>query len=698
MPNEPGLDGDPSAGSRQRAVFLSYASEDSEAAQRICDSLRAAGIEVWFDQSELRGGDVWDAAIRKQIRSCALFVPVISTNAHARIEGYFRLEWKLAVDRSHLIAPDQAFLLPVVIDGTPQTDERIPDSFRALQWTRLPAGATTPAFVERVLRLLSPDGHGSPARGRPPAGAPPGIDPAFKQPSMNWGASSLRRPALLLVVAAVVIAVCYFAVDRLVLSKHVAETGHASTENGPTGTSGPSAIPEKSIAVLPFVDMSEKKDQEYFSDGLAEELIDKLTQIPQLHVPARTSSFSFKGKPITVGEIAHVLGVTHVLEGSVRKSGNHVRITAQLVRADSGFHVWSQTYDRDVRDIFVVQDDIAHAVAEELKITLLGSDSVASRQTTNSDAHNLYLQARFLMGRDTVADLDHAVLLYQQAVKLDPNYAAAWAGLAYCQIRRVSNGQETTGVGFSKATAAAQRAIELDPRLPEGYIILAVAKMQYQLDWSGTAEALAKAATLDANSTLAQQIHGHLSVATGRMSEALTHFRRSVDGDPLNLLYRKYLARALHYARRTNDAVAVLRDAISLDEHFPGLHYELGRTLLLQGDAKAALNAFEAESDPSWKSFGLPLGYFATNRLPEAQAALNELLKESAGSEFQVAETYGFFGETDKAFEWLDRAVTQHDPGIIWLRRDALLTSLEGNPRYPALLKRIHVPPASQND
>jgi len=164
LPNEPGLDGDPSAGSRQRAVFLSYASEDSDAAQRICNSLRAAGIEVWFDQSELRGGDVWDAAIRKQIKSCALFVPVISTNAHARIEGYFRLEWKLAVDRSHLIAPDQAFLLPVVIDGTPQTDERIPDSFRALQWTRLPSGATTPAFVERVLRLLSPDGHGSPAR------------------------------------------------------------------------------------------------------------------------------------------------------------------------------------------------------------------------------------------------------------------------------------------------------------------------------------------------------------------------------------------------------------------------------------------------------------------------------------------------------------------------------------------------------
>jgi TolB-like protein/cytochrome c-type biogenesis protein CcmH/NrfG len=663
------------------AVFLSYASQDAEVARRIRDALHAAGIEVWFDQSELRGGDVWDQTIRQRIHDCALFIPVISANTASRAEGYFRLEWSLADQRSHMIARNKSFIIPVCIDGTFPAAGDLPESFSRVQWTRLPGGDTPPAFTQRIATLLG--GAADPARPSP-------------APLRSLSASRPRRSGRWV---ALIAAVIVFLATALITRpwQMLADKTRVSTVAEDTAV-GQSASSNKSVAVLPFADMSERHDQEYFSDGLAEELIDKLTQIPQLRVPARTSSFSFKGKPITVGEIAHVLGVTHVLEGSVRKSGDHVRITAQLVRADSGFHVWSQTYDRDVRDIFVVQDDIAHAVAEELKITLLGSDSVASRQTTNSDAHNLYLQARFLMGRDTVADLDHAVLLYQQAVKLDPNYAAAWAGLAYCQIRRVSNGQETTGVGFSKATAAAKRAIELDPRLPEGYITLAVAKMQYQLDWSGTAEALAKAATLDANNTLAQQMHGHLSVATGRMSDALTHFRRSVDGDPLNLVYRKYLARALHYARRTNDAVAVLRDAISLDEHFPGLHYELGRTLLLQGDAKAALNAFEAESDPSWRSFGLPLGYFATNRLPEAQAALNELLKESAGSEFQVAETYGFFGETDKAFEWLDRTVTQHDPGIIWLRRDALLTSLEANPRYPALLKRIHVPPVSQND
>jgi TolB-like protein len=661
------------------AVFLSYASQDAEVARRIRDALHAAGIEVWFDQSELRGGDVWDQTIRQRIRDCALFVPVISANTAARPEGYFRLEWSLADQRSHMIARNKSFIIPVCVDGTSPAAGDLPESFARVQWTRLPGGDTPPAFTRRIATLLG--AAADPARPAPP--------PSLSASRPRWSGRTV----------ALIAAVTVLLTTALITRPWHRLTDKTRVSNVAEDTAvGQPASSNKSVAVLPFADMSERHDQEYFSDGLAEELIDKLTQIPQLRVPARTSSFSFKGKPITVGEIAHVLGVTHVLEGSVRKSGDHVRITAQLVRADSGFHVWSQTYDRDVRDIFVVQDDIARAVAEELKITLLGSDSVASRQTTNLDAYNLYLQARFLAGRDTVTDLDHAVLLYQQAVKLDPNYAAAWSGLAYCQIRRVSNGQETTGVGFSKATAAAQRAIELDPRLPEGYITLAVAKMQYQLDWSGTAAALAKAMTLDANNTLAQQIRGHLTVATGRMSEALTHFRRAVDGDPLNLLHRKYLARALNYARRTNDAAAVLRDAISLDEHFPGLHYELGRTLLLQGDAKAALNAFEAESDPSWRRIGLPLGYFATNRLPEAQAALNKFLQESAGSEFQVAETYGFFGETAKAFEWLDRAVTQHDPGIIWLRRDALLTSLEADPRYPALLKRIHVPPVSQND
>jgi TolB-like protein/Tfp pilus assembly protein PilF len=671
-----------SAGSR--AVFISYASQDAEAARRICEALRAAGIEVWLDQSELRGGDAWDQKIRQQIQDCALFIPVISANAAQRPEGYFRLEWTLADQRTQRISRSKTFIVPVSVDATPLAAADVPESFTRVQWTRLPAGDTPPAFAQRVATLL---GAAAPVAAPAPASA--SGPPAARQ-------TRLPRPAIAAATAAVLIAVAL-----LVLKPwHMLRTGSpAAAQTTANTAAAPGAdAPEKSVAVLPFTDMSERHDQEYFSDGLAEELIDALTKIPQLRVPARTSSFSFKGKAVTVGEIAHALGVSHVLEGSVRKSGDHMRITAQLIRADDGFHLWSQTYDRDVRDIFAVQDDIARAVADELKLALLSVGSSAGGRTSNIEAHNLYLQAQYRVARDTIPDLDQAVTLYHEALRLDPNYAAAWAALGYCYARRAANGLDTNGVAYHEASADATRAIELDPQLAEAYLPRAIADIQYALNWEAAAAALDKVATLDPNNALAEQTRGHLTIAIGRMTDAIGHFRRGAEADPLNLIHKKYLGRALHYARRTGEAQSVLNAAIAENEHFPGLHYELGRTLLLAGDPKGALSAFEAEVDPSWRSFGLPLGYFANHRLAEARAALKALMAKSTGSEFQVAETYGFFGDTEQALAWLDRAVTLHDPGIVWLRRDALLAGVEADSRYAALLTRLRMPPVPKDD
>src|SRR6266478_1763606 len=654
-----------------RAVFLSYASQDADAARRICEALRGAGIEVWFDQSELRGGDVWAQKIRQQIRDCALFVPIISANTASRGEGYFRLEWGLADHRTHMMARNRTLIVPVCVDTTPDAGADVPESFLRVQWTRLPGGETPAAFCQRIATLLGMPAAVAPA---PPGAGPP--PPAAAPTRMTTVPTRLRLIAVIAVAAGLLAALIAWQLWRMF-------TG-TPTARGPALAGAAAFGAEKSIAVLPFADMSEKHDQEYFSDGLAEELIDVLTRIPNLRVPARTSSFSFKGKATTIGEIAHTLGVTHVLEGSVRKSGEHLRITAQLVRADNGFHLWSQTYDRSVRDIFAVQDDIAHAVAEQLKITLLGADAATPKQTTSSEAHNLYLQARYLTDRDTPADLDHAVLLYQQALALDPNYAPAWAWLAFCHVRRVGQGLDTTGAGFTKVTTAARRAIAIDPKLPEAYIMLAAAHMQYDLDWAAAADALSKTLALDPNNAQAQQFQGHLTVATGRMSDAVAHFRRAVDGDPLNLLHRKYLGRALHYAHHNAEAAAVLRQAIGLNAQFPGLHYELGRALLMAGEPQAARAAFEAEADPSWRRFGTPLGYLVTHHEQEAQAALAALAAQSVGSEFQVAETYAFFGQTEKSLEWLERARTLHDPGLIWSRRDPLIVSIMTDPRYDA--------------
>ncbi len=300
-----------------RAVFLSYASQDAPSAERLCNALRAAGIEVWFDQSELRGGDTWDGLIRQHIKACYLFVPMISANTQAREEGYFRREWKLAVDRTYDMAGGRAFLLPLVIDGTSDSDALVPEKFREVQWTRLPQGANTDAFVEHVRRLLAGE------LPRQPAGsAPVGAHASAATVTPKRVATSWRPKAALFATIAVVLAVGYVVTNRLMLSKHGAKVGAvpaSAAQSAPTTGFNP---PPHSIAVLPFVNLSGDKEQEYFSDGLTEELLNSLSRINELQVAGRTSSFYFKGKDVDLGTIARKLNVGSVLEGSVRRSGN----------------------------------------------------------------------------------------------------------------------------------------------------------------------------------------------------------------------------------------------------------------------------------------------------------------------------------------------------------------------------------------
>ena len=667
-----------------KAAFLSYASEDAVAARRICDALRQGGIEVWFDQSELRGGDAWDAAIRKQIKACTLFLPVISRNTHAREEGYFRLEWKLAVDRSHLMAGNKAFLLPVVVDDTRDDDENVPDRFRELQWTRLPGGETSPAFVERVRRLLAPNEVVAAPTVQPPA--------APAAPQRPDGTVSGRKPHALIIAGALlaVAAAGYIVVGKRAPPGHaaVAESAAPAASSGPSASGGPAA---KSIAVLPFVDMSEKHDQEYFSDGLSEELIDVLTQVPGLRVPARTSSFSFKSKAVTVGEIGRVLGVTHVLEGSVRKAGDRLRVTAQLVRADDGFHEWSQTYDRDIRDVFAVQDDIARSVAQQLRITLITGGNAAAAQNVSPEAHNLYLQARFRMQLDNPADLDAAVDLYERAVAIAPQYAVAWAWLGFCQTRRIANG-ETSEATYRSATESAQRAVQLDPDLADGYVSGAIAALQHSLDWPTSRRLLDQALAKDPNNAMAYQFRGHLTQAIGSIVDAERYMRRAVELDPLNALPRRYLARIVLNAGRPAESAAILRQAIDENRTFPALHFELARALLASGKPAEAAAAYEAEPLETWRRLGLPVGYHVTHRDALAQAALADLIRNSAGNEFQVAEAYAVFGQSDRAFEWLEHARERHDAGLMYIRRDPLLVSLVNDPRYRQLLARLNLP------
>jgi TolB-like protein/Flp pilus assembly protein TadD len=663
-------------GESNKAVFLSYASQDADAAKRIGESLRQGGIEVWLDQSELRGGDAWDQQIRQQIRDCALFIPIISINTASRPEGYFRLEWDLADQRTHKIARNRPFIVPVCLDATPNAGADVPESFQRVQWTRLSGGEAPAAFVERISRLLSPV-DGSPlAHPAPPTGSA-GPTPAPHR-------SRRPRLAALFIVVVLVLVAGYVALDKLVLSKPAVSPAPPIAP-----AAAPSTVPERSIAVLPFVDMSEKKDQEYFSDGLSEELIDLLAKTQGLEVIARTSSFYFKGKQATIGEIGKTLNVANVMEGSVRKAGNTIRVTAQLIRASDGVHIWSETYDRDLKDVFKVQDEIALGVVQKLKLTLLPATAAAPSRTVNAEAHGLYLQGRYFENRDTGEDLAKANDYFKRALALDATYAPAWASIAIVATRQHANGYITLAKALPVTREGASKAVGLDPKNGEAYAALGLAHMMAH-EWAQADTTLARAREIDPTNSTVFMNSGVLARGLGRDEEAIALLRQALEHDPLNLLARRYLARTLSFAGRLAEAETEIRQVLDTNPAQPGAQYDLGRILLATGQIDAASAAFEAETDAGWKGIGQPVKFHAQHRAAEANAALAALVRKSAGSEFQVAESYADFGDYDQAFKWLD-AAAERDLGIIWLHNDPLFKGLIRDPRYAVLLRKLNL-------
>jgi TolB-like protein/Flp pilus assembly protein TadD len=670
------------------AVFLSYASEDAPAAQRICGALRAAGIEVWFDQSELRGGDAWDNSIRKQIKACALFIPIVSKNSRVRAEGYFRLEWKLAVDRSHLMAADKAFLVPVVVDATHEADARVPDRFREVQWSRLPDGETSPAFVERVQRLLTPDAPPDPAR------AAPAIDSAPLRPR----GPRYKRIAVAVSVALMVVALAYLVVDKYRSPKTTAAPPLPAAESQPARVAGvnaepaaaPYTISDRSIAVMPFVDMSEKKDQEYFSDGLSEELIGMLSKVPDLRVPASSSSFFFKGKPTSLAEIAKTLRVANVLEGSLRKSGNQLRITAQLTRVDTGYQIWTESYDREFKDIFKVQRDIAASVVKALQLKLAPDLSGTGMVTPSSDAYNLFLQGQYFVRRANISDTQKGIELLKRSLVEEPRYAPAHAELAHAYMFMAA-----FGTGGSAEIELAQKetdsALQYDPTLVAAYVVsanLAVAK----IDWAAAGAGLDRALAREPNDPQALYRKGVLARVFGHVDDAIGYYRRSLELDPLEMTTRLHLAFALQAAGRTEDARAEVNDALAISPNAVKLNFTLGMLELAQGRTDSARTFVDREAAQWYRLAGQAIVADAQKRTADADAALKQLIDTEANSSaVQIAQVYAMRKDLDAAFQWLDRSYAQHDPGLVFFQTDPLLVNLRGDPRYAAMRRKLNL-------
>jgi TolB-like protein len=675
------------------AVFLSYASQDAEAAQRICAALRSGGVEVWFDQSELRGGDAWDRSIRKQIKTCALFIPIISRSTHDRDEGYFRLEWKLAVDRCHLMAADKAFLLPVVIDDTRDDDDRVPERFREVQWTRLPDGITPAAFVERVQRLLS----GEPALGpnkTTSATARVSAAPTTQKPVLT----SWRSKAVLLVpIALVAVAFGYLVASRFVLSKRGADVGAAAP---PVAQSTPAIAfnpPPHSIAVLPFVNMSGEKEQEYFSDGLTEELLNSLAEINGLQVAARTSAFSFKGKDTDIGTIARKLNVGAVLEGSVRRSSHTVRITAQLIDAVTGFHLWSKTYDRDLGDVLKLQTQIATAVADALKVTLL-ADTAAKIElggTHNPAAFDAQLHALRAADAGGAKNYLSAVAAYTDAIRLDPNYALAFAGRSFTQTLYASQNAPLAEVRqyFDKALADAHQAIALTPELAEAHLALGFYLANGALDLRQAGDEFERARALAPGAATILRVSGLYAVMTGHSEAGITELERAVTLDPLNATTHHLLGFGLYLAHRYEQALAANAEAISLDPDLLRAYEYSGLTDYQLGNLAGARAICEARPNFWGAQWCLALTYQKLGRHPDAQAAVAKIQAMMGDTmAYQYSTIYAQWGDTAKALEWLESAMRLRDPGLSLLKVDPLMDPLRKEPRYQAIERELKFP------
>jgi TolB-like protein/Tfp pilus assembly protein PilF len=464
--------------------------------------------------------------------------------------------------------------------------------------------------------------------------------------------------------------------------------GRKRPAGGPAAQA-PSGTP--SIAVLPFVDMSPGQDQEYFADGLAEELLNVLVRIPELRVTGRTSSFQFKGKNEDLRLIGQKLNVVTLLEGSVRKAGSRVRITAQLVQVADGFHLWSESYDRELDDIFKVQDDIARSVASALKVTLLGGK--AGKPVPSAQAYNLVLQARHLLKKPTEENQRKAQALLEEVLERDPKYAEAWVDLAVVHMRGFEQAKALAAKeeALSAQQAALERALALDPDMADAHSRLArVHRLRW--DFAAADRSIKRALELAPGSDGVVGAAAGFASTFGRFDEAIALQKRAQELDPLSLSGYYNLAFRYLAAGRASEAEEPLKRLLELNPDDHGAHALLGEAYLQQGRAEAALAEYEKEIDPAERLAGRAMAQNALGRREASEAALRELVRTYPDEARLIATVHAYRGEVDEAFACLDRAYRQRDPELVYLKPAYLMGRLHGDPRWGALLKQIGLP------
>lgn len=495
--------------------------------------------------------------------------------------------------------------------------------------------------------------------------------------------------------------------QELRLVKRDLEDGTVAGAGGVVTAALPALAPisadTPSIAVLPFVNTSGDEENDYFADGLSEELLNVLTRIRGLRVASRTSAFYFKGKDVDLATIARQLNVATMLEGSVRKAGRRVRITADLIHAATDSRLWSQTYDRELDDIFAVQDDIAQSVVQELRTALLGEkpavaasaevraevEAAVKGRGANADAYRLYLQGRFLAGRYTDASIAKGIAHYQQALVLDPACALAWAGLSVAYASQMRQGFARSADAFGRAREAAQRALQLEPELAEAHLSLGLVRMDHDWDWKGAESSIRRALDLAPGNAEVVSIAAELMLTLGRLDEAVGFSRRAVTLDPLSVTAYKNLGRHCFYAGLLDEAEAAIKKMLEISLQGGLAHYLLGYVHLMQGRFEEALAEFEQEPIAKFHLLGLALVHHTQGRAKLSDDALRELVeRESTVAACQIAWAHAYRGDADQAFEWLERAYVQRDTPS-WLSRHPLLRNLHADARWRPFQEKL---------
>ncbi len=498
----------------------------------------------------------------------------------------------------------------------------------------------------------------------------------------------------LIVIVLLVAAVGLVAVDRFLNHRGHANPAATRAVTAPLSAGAQAAAAAVSIAVLPFVNMSADTANEYFSDGLTEELLNVLANVQGLRVIARTSSFSYKGKDAKIADVARDLNVDNVLEGSVRKAGNRVRITTQLIRAADSSHLWSETYDRNVDDIFAVQDEISKQVVDALKVRLLGAPTLATETggTHVPDAYEAYLQGRFQRYKgETEATLLAALAAFDAAIRADPDYARAYAGKADVLAVLASNAYLPYDVGFEQARQAALRAIELAPDLAEGYLSLAYVQGVVDQDLAAMAASSQRAVQLNPGSFEVQHTHSNVESSLGHHDAAIAAANKAVELDPLAAGAYTNLSAALLNARQYEKAEQAARRAVALAPNRTTVHVQLGSTLLLQNRPEEALVEFDLEPVDWSRMTGRALAFAITGKHDLARAELDAMRQKIGGAAaYQYAEINAQLGDPDEAFRWLERAREIRDPGLAAnVFVDPYLDPLRSDPRYDVLVREL---------